>query len=150
MKSLLPLPPPLYRRERRRVELGLGSLDLGQDPVDVALHGLDLGLDAGDLRFCGLDPLLRFGDLAVERRDLRFELLARRGDRLQLLDRGDLLGRRILDRIRQLVAAGPRIRRRLTACDGGRDEAEQERARDEAEKEAMGLQGSQRTQHESH
>jgi hypothetical protein len=140
----------LVQRERRRVELVLGSFDLGQDPVDVALHGLDLGLDAGDLGFSRLDPLGGLRDLLIERRDPRLELLAPCCDPLQLVDGRDLLGRRVLDRARELVAAGLGIRRGLTSGDAGHDETEQERARDEAEEETMGLQGSQRTQHESH
>ena len=78
----------------------------------------------------------------VERRDLGFELQAQRGDRLELLDRGDLLGRRTLDRIRQLGGASS-DQATSGRRDGGRDEAEQERSRDEAEEEAMGTHGSQ-------
>src|SRR5204863_5713946 len=113
--------------------------DLGQDPVDIALHGLDPGLDTGDLGFGGFDPLRGLGDLLIERRDLRLELLAVRRDPLELVDRRDLLGRRILDRARDLVAASLGIRRRLTAGDAGRDETEQQRAREEAENETTGL-----------
>ena len=140
----------LVQRERRRVELALRGLDLGRDPVDVALHGLDLGLDGGDLGFCISDPLAGLGDLPVERRHLRLEVLAVRGDPLQLVECRDLLGRDALDRVRELVAPGLGIRRVLTDGDAGHDEAQQERGRDEAEQKTMGFQGSERTQHESH
>ena len=140
----------LVQRERRIVELALRGFDLGRDPVDVALHGLDLRLDGGDLGLCGIDPLAGLGDLLVERRHLRLEVLTVRGDPLQLVDGRDLLGRDALDRVRELVAPGLGIRRRLTAGDVGRDETEQERGRDEVEEKTMGFQGFERTQHESH
>ena len=104
------VPRPLVERDARLVELRLQFLDLGVHPVDLALHRLDLRLEAGDLRFSNLDLLRRVGDFAVEGGDLRFEVLPLCRGLLELHDRCDLVGRRVLDRARELVAPRLRVR----------------------------------------
>src|SRR6266536_791820 len=140
-RAVAAVPRALVERQRCLVEPRLRALDLELDPIDLALDRLDLGRDASDLRLGRLHLPRRFGDLTVERSHPPFEDLPFRSRVLELLDRRELGGRRILDRPRELVAARPRVRRRLAAGDGGRDETEQERDRDEAQKQALGLHG---------
>jgi hypothetical protein len=104
------VPRSLVEGDSRLVELCLQLLDLGLYPFDLALHRLDLRLDTRDLRFGNLDLLGRVGELAVERGDLHFEVLPLGRGLLELRDRCDLVGRRVLDGARELVAPRLRVR----------------------------------------
>src|SRR5215211_557336 len=119
------VPGTLVERDGRFIEPRLRFLDLGLDALDLALHHLDLGGDTRDLRLSYLDLLCGIGSLAVERDDLRFELLAPRRCTLELRDRRDFRGGRALDRVRKLVATRRRLGRRLAAGSRGSEKAKQ-------------------------